>query len=71
MPDQMIELEVADDGVGMPENVGRANDPTTLGMQLVDGLVKQLDGSLEDRLHRALTGELAQFLRRCRQGGPP
>jgi two-component sensor histidine kinase len=47
-PDGRVELEVADNGVGMPVVVpGEARIPATLGMQLVSGLVKQLDGSLE------------------------
>jgi two-component sensor histidine kinase len=47
-PGGMVELEVADDGVGMPKSlVSDKSGPTTLGMQLVGGLVKQLDGSME------------------------
>ncbi len=46
--DGQIELEVADDGVGMPKvAAGEISNPTTLGMQLVDGLVRQLDGSIQ------------------------
>lgn len=44
----VVELMVADDGVGMPPfSASEKKDPTTLGMQLVGGLVRQLDGSLE------------------------
>ena len=40
-----IRLEVADDGVGL-RHVGQGSSPATLGMQLVDGLVRQLNGTL-------------------------
>ncbi len=47
-PGGQVELEVADDGVGMPAPfASERRGPTTLGMQLVGGLVRQLDGSLE------------------------
>jgi two-component sensor histidine kinase len=46
--DGHVELEVADDGVGMPKAPeGEIKNPSTLGMQLVDGLVRQLDGSIQ------------------------
>ncbi len=47
-PGGEVELEVSDDGIGMPRFVtGEKKEPNTLGMQLVGGLVRQLDGSLE------------------------
>jgi two-component sensor histidine kinase len=55
-PDEsgVVRLEVADDGVGMPADAAAAVpvedlavlSPSTLGMQLVRGLVRQLDGAL-------------------------
>jgi two-component sensor histidine kinase len=46
--DGMVALEVADDGVGLPKIVpDETRGPVTLGMQLVTGLVRQLDGSLQ------------------------
>jgi two-component sensor histidine kinase len=39
-------LTVADDGVGIPEEVGFWNTHT-LGLRLVGTLVKQLEGSVE------------------------
>jgi two-component sensor histidine kinase len=41
-----VELEVADNGVGIPETV-EWREPTTLGLQLVQGLSQQLGGSLD------------------------
>ena len=37
---------VSDDGVGMRDDVV-VKDPPTLGLQLVDALVEQLDGELQ------------------------
>jgi two-component sensor histidine kinase len=41
----VVELEVADDGVGLAPNASGVGS-SSLGMQLVRGLVKQLDGTL-------------------------
>ena len=43
-----VELSIADNGVGLPENVDLENTPS-LGLQLVNALVGQLEGSLELR----------------------
>jgi two-component sensor histidine kinase len=40
-----VELEVADDGVGVPPDLS-SEGAATLGMQLIRGLVRQLDGTL-------------------------
>jgi two-component sensor histidine kinase len=40
-----VELEVADDGVGVPADLD-SEGSSTLGMQLIKGLVKQLDATL-------------------------
>ena len=40
-----IELEISDDGVGMPEGFSILNSDT-LGLQLVNTLVEQLDGEI-------------------------
>jgi PAS domain S-box-containing protein len=39
-------LKVADDGVGLPDNIN-PEDTKTLGLQLVNNLVEQLEGSIE------------------------
>ena len=39
-------LSVRDDGVGLPQDVGRLR-PETLGLRLVESLVLQLHGSME------------------------
>lgn len=39
-------LEVADDGVGLPENINTAA-PVSFGLQIVNMLIKQLKGSLQ------------------------
>ncbi|KKG12059.1 histidine kinase dimerization/phosphoacceptor domain -containing protein [Methanosarcina sp. 2.H.A.1B.4] len=39
-------LTVSDDGVGMPENIDFRNTPS-LGLQLVNALVEQINGSIE------------------------
>jgi len=44
LPEQM-ELIVADDGTGLPENIDIHN-PKTLGLQLVKSLIEQLDGNI-------------------------
>jgi len=41
-----MELKIADDGIGIPENIDLKNSKT-LGLQLVETLVNQLDGKLE------------------------
>jgi PAS domain S-box-containing protein len=45
-PDGLITLTVADNGVGLPEEIGFGNTHT-LGLRLVGTLVKQLEGSVE------------------------
>jgi PAS domain S-box-containing protein len=45
-PDRRATLTVADNGVGLPEEVGFWNTQT-LGLRLVGTLVKQLDGSIQ------------------------
>lgn len=45
LPEQM-ELTVADDGIGLPKNIVIENTKT-LGLQLVNSLVGQLDGQME------------------------
>ena len=42
----VMELKVSDNGVGLPEDVNPENTET-LGLQLVLNLVKQLDGELK------------------------
>nr|WP_319372872.1 PAS domain S-box protein [uncultured Methanobacterium sp.] len=44
LPEQM-ELIVADDGTGLPENID-IQTPKTLGLQLVKSLIEQLDGNI-------------------------
>jgi signal transduction histidine kinase len=49
--DRQLTLIVADNGIGLPETVDVRN-ATSLGLQLVNSLVNQLDGTLElDRGH--------------------
>jgi two-component sensor histidine kinase len=43
--DRMV-LSVADDGIGFPEHLDYQNT-TSLGLQLVMGLVRQLDGTID------------------------
>jgi PAS domain S-box-containing protein len=45
-PDQRIELTIIDDGVGIPASYDPAKSKS-LGMQLVNTLARQLDGSLD------------------------
>jgi two-component system, sensor histidine kinase PdtaS len=47
-----IVLSVADDGVGMPTTIAPAR---TLGLQLIDQLTQQLDGTLELAVDRGTT----------------
>jgi PAS domain S-box-containing protein len=42
-----LELIISDDGVGFPENLDFRNIKSSLGLKLVNSLVKQLDGSIE------------------------
>ena len=44
--DDGYELRVADDGVGLPPGVDFRN-PTSLGLELVNSLVRQLHGTLQ------------------------
>jgi two-component sensor histidine kinase len=46
--DGLVELEVSDDGIGMPQEIA-PEVPPTLGMQLIAGLVRQLEGTLTIR----------------------
>jgi len=41
-----MEITIADDGIGLPKDINLEN-PETLGLQLVQSLVKQLDGNLK------------------------
>jgi two-component sensor histidine kinase len=45
-PDNQVQIIVSDNGVGIPANMDIDNSPT-LGLQLVNALVGQLDGNLE------------------------
>ena len=48
---EKIEISIADDGIGIPEDINLEN-PETLGLQLVNNLVGQIDGEIElDRSH--------------------
>ena len=48
---QQMELTIADDGIGIPEDIDLEN-PETLGLQLVNILLSQIDGEIElDRNH--------------------
>jgi len=40
------ELVVKDDGIGIPGNLNMEK-PETLGLKLIDSLVKQIDGTME------------------------
>ena len=44
--DTSFTLTISDNGVGIPENLD-IEDIESLGLQLVDSLVNQLDGELE------------------------
>ena len=44
--DQQLTLTVSDNGVGLPEGLDLHNT-TSLGLQLVKTLVRQLDGTME------------------------
>ena len=41
------ELVISDDGVGFPDNLDFRNVQSTLGLQLINSLVSQLDGSIQ------------------------
>ena len=43
---EKMEITIADDGTGLPKNIKWEN-PETLGLQLVQSLIKQLDGELK------------------------
>ncbi|HTX61659.1 MAG TPA: PAS domain S-box protein, partial [Methanobacterium sp.] len=45
--DNDFELIISDDGVGFPEGIDFRNVNSSLGLQLVNSLVNQLDGSIE------------------------
>lgn len=46
------ELVISDDGVGFPDNLDFRNVQSTLGLQLINSLVSQLNGSIQlDRSH--------------------
>jgi two-component sensor histidine kinase len=46
-----MEITIADDGIGIPEDINLEN-PETFGLQLVNNLVAQIDGEIElDRSH--------------------
>jgi two-component sensor histidine kinase len=46
--DGLYNLTVADDGIGLPPSVDPANPgQSSLGLQIVANLVKQIDGSIE------------------------
>ena len=48
---QQMELTITDDGIGLPEDIDIEN-PETLGLQLVNILLSQIDGEIElDRNH--------------------
>ena len=46
LPDQSICLQIADNGIGFPSGVDFRNSPS-LGLQLVNNLVEQIDGAIE------------------------
>ncbi|WP_133552163.1 tetratricopeptide repeat-containing sensor histidine kinase [Pedobacter duraquae] len=48
VPDDMCELSIADNGVGLPENFDPENS-TSLGMSLMTGLSEQLNGEIKMR----------------------
>jgi two-component sensor histidine kinase len=41
-----MEITIADNGIGLPKNI-KLENPETLGLQLVQSLVNQLDGKLK------------------------
>jgi two-component sensor histidine kinase len=43
---EKIEITIADNGIGLPKDIDIEN-PETLGLQLVQNLIKQLDGELK------------------------
>jgi two-component sensor histidine kinase len=45
LPENM-EITIADNGIGLPKNI-KLENPETLGLQLVQSLVNQLDGKLK------------------------
>ena len=44
--DSKIELIISDNGVGIPEDIDFSNTPS-LGMLLVNDLVRQIDGNID------------------------
>jgi two-component sensor histidine kinase len=57
-PDNLVRLAVADNGVGFPGQVDFHNTKS-LGMQLVNTLVQQLDGQIELRNGEGTRFEIA------------
>jgi two-component sensor histidine kinase len=45
--DDKYKLTISDNGIGFPENLDFRNIESTLGLKLVNSLVKQLDGSID------------------------
>lgn len=56
--DDRLRLEVSDSGPGLPEGFDPARGSTSLGMRLITGFVRQLDGHLT----ASSTGHGAQFV---------
>jgi two-component system, sensor histidine kinase PdtaS len=44
--EKMVSITYSDDGVGLPENIDLKNS-STIGMQLIFGLTRQLGGTIE------------------------
>jgi len=60
MPDGKLSLCVADNGIGFPPQIDFRNT-TSLGLQLVNTLVNQLDGTLDLKNEQGTTFQLAFF----------
>jgi len=54
-PDNRLVLVISDNGVGLPPAISPAHNTTTLGLQLVDMLTRQLKGHLELDRHGGTT----------------
>ena len=65
LPEQMLALCVADDGVGIPSDFDIFNTKS-LGLQLVHNLVRQLDAALEVETHSGTS--FAIYFRYQREG---